>query len=117
MFVSISWQDYNVSPISKYWIDQQVKEESGKDVDPVTLLWRLLRKGKPFLALRGTLYPTALSPPGSLGIPERASDPKRNTLKFLEACIDRLAIPAPDLFTISDLFSDDTTGFVKVKPP
>ena len=39
------------------------------------------------------------------------------TFKFLHACVNELKFPTDELFIITDLYGDDTTGFVKVSKP
>jgi len=43
-----------------------------------------------------------------------AKNPKKPAFKFVEACLRDLKLPPGECFTLSDLFGDDTTGFVKV---
>ncbi|KAI9691298.1 MAG: hypothetical protein M1820_009761 [Bogoriella megaspora] len=92
---------------------QLEEEDVEEDTDPVTLLWWTFRKGYPLM----TIYNT-LSPPQPLYVDEsKVSEkqrPKAATLKFLKACIDELKFPPEECFFITDLYGDDTTGFVKV---
>ena len=64
-----------------------------------------------------TIY-NALDPVAPLEVDEsKVKDNKRPqaaTFKFLQACLRDLQFPAEDCFIISDLYGDDTTGFVKV---
>ncbi|TAQ85287.1 hypothetical protein B7494_g6381 [Chlorociboria aeruginascens] len=83
-----------------------------EDMDPVSSLWRCLRKGVPLL----TIY-NGIQPPELLRIDEKippAKRPKIAAFKFVEACLKGLEIPPGECFALSDLFGDDTTGFVKV---
>jgi len=87
-------------------------EDEAEDMDPVSSLWRCLRKGTPLL----TIY-NALQPPQPLRIEDTvtpARRPKAAAFKFVEKCLKDLKLPPGECFTISDLFGDDTTGFVKV---
>lgn len=43
-----------------------------------------------------------------------AKNPKKPAFKFVEACLRDLKLPPGECFTLSDLFGNDTTGFVKV---
>ncbi|KAL2070103.1 hypothetical protein VTL71DRAFT_14783 [Oculimacula yallundae] len=88
-------------------------EDEGEDMDPVSSLWRCLRKGTPLM----TIY-NSLKPPDLLKIDEKipeAKRPKIAAFKFVEACLKGdLKLPPGECFSLQDLFGDDTTGFVKV---
>ena len=88
-------------------------EDEGEDMDPVSSLWRCLRKGTPLL----TIY-NALQPAVPLAIDEKIPETKRPKIaafKFVEACLKgELKLPPGECFALTDLFGDDTTGFVKV---
>jgi len=88
-------------------------EDEGEDMDPVSSLWRCLRKGTPLM----TIY-NSLKPPEPLKIDEKipeAKRPKIAAFKFVEACLKGdLKLPPGECFSLQDLFGDDTTGFVKV---
>jgi cell division control protein 24 len=88
-------------------------EDEGEDMDPVSSLWRCLRKGTPLL----TIY-NSLQTPDPLRIDEKipeAKRPKIAAFKFVEACLKgELQLPPGECFSLQDLFGDDTTGFVKV---
>ena len=99
--------------------DRWMAEEENKaddDADPVTLLWRTFRRGYPLMELYNTLGPKNL-----LVIPNAKSDEKSQkknekmaTYKFIQACVNELGISQENCFILSDLYGDDTTGFVKV---
>ncbi|PBP16682.1 CDC24 Calponin [Diplocarpon rosae] len=87
-------------------------EDEGEDMDPVSSLWRCLRKGTPLV----TIY-NSLKPPEPLGIDEKTPETKRAksaAFKFVAACLKDLKLPPGECFSLQDLFGDDTTGFVKV---
>ncbi|CAL3963424.1 hypothetical protein PZA11_001047 [Diplocarpon coronariae] len=87
-------------------------EDEGEDMDPVSSLWRCLRKGTPLV----TIY-NSLKPPEPLGIDEKTPETKRAksaAFKFVAACLKELKLPPGECFSLQDLFGDDTTGFVKV---
>ena len=87
-------------------------EISGDDDDPVTSLWRCLKKGYPLM----TIY-NALQPPEPLHVDDKVSEakkPKSAASKFVLACLIDLKLPSEEVFVLNDLFGDDTTGFVKV---
>lgn len=89
-------------------------EDTEEDSDPVSSLWRCLRRGEPLL----TIY-NAIQPAGPLRLDESVQPEKRRAkmaaFKFVEACLQDLKLPPGEIFTLSDLFGDDTTGFVKVR--
>lgn len=88
------------------------EEDADDDTDPVTLLWRTFRRGHPLMLLYNALCPTK-----PLSLPDDVREEKRGkaaTFKFIHACITDLRIPQDELFIITDLYGDDTTGFVKV---
>lgn len=90
-------------------------EDEGEDMDPVSSLWRCLRKGTPLM----TIY-NSLQPPEPLQIDDKIPENKRPKIaafKFVEACLKGdLKLPPGECFSLQDLFGDDTTGFVKVCP-
>jgi cell division control protein 24 len=82
-------------------------------MDPVSSLWRCLRKGVPLI----TIY-NCLEPVEPLSVDEKLSDakkPKAAAFKFVAACMKDLNLPPGECFALTDLFGDDTTGFVKVR--
>jgi cell division control protein 24 len=87
-------------------------EDQGEEMDPVSSLWKCLRKGVPLL----TIY-NVLRPAEPLQIDEKLSEtkrPKAAAFKFVAACMKDLNLPPGECFALTDLFGDDTTGFVKV---
>lgn len=96
-----------------------MEEDPGEDMDPVSSLWRCLRKGTPLL----TIY-NSLRPPIPLHLAEESMPaanrpknlPKKAAFKFVEACLKgELLLDSGECFALTDLFGDDTTGFVKVR--
>lgn len=88
------------------------EEDADEDTDPVTLLWRTFRRGYPLMLLYNALRPNQ-----PLTLPAGVREDKRGkaaTFKFLQACITDLKFPQEECFIITDLYGDDTTGFVKV---
>ncbi|KAF2770500.1 hypothetical protein EJ03DRAFT_360510 [Teratosphaeria nubilosa] len=91
---------------------QEEDEQADDDTDPVTLLWRTFRRGYPLMYLYNALN---TSTPLSLAAGIR--DDKKGkvaTFKFLQACVNDLKFPQEECFIVTDLYGDDTTGFVKV---
>ncbi|CAG8981400.1 hypothetical protein HYALB_00009612 [Hymenoscyphus albidus] len=99
-------------------IKDLLQEDPGEDMDPVSSLWRCLRRGTPLL----TIY-NSLRPPIPLHLAEESMPvasrpknlPKKAAFKFVEACLKgELLLDSGECFALTDLFGDDTTGFVKV---
>lgn len=84
----------------------------GMEMDPMSSLWRCLCKGYPLMTIYNSLQPAA---PLQLADNVAAKNiPKSAAFKFLNACLVDLKFPSDECFLLSDLFGDDTTGFVKV---
>ncbi|KAF1977469.1 hypothetical protein BU23DRAFT_596379 [Bimuria novae-zelandiae CBS 107.79] len=99
--------------------DRWMTEEENKaddDADPVTLLWRTFRRGFPLMDIYNALNPTVRLSVDTQNMSENNTKKyeKMAAYRFLQACITELKIPPEECFMIGDLFSDDTTGFVKV---
>ncbi|KAI9016423.1 Dbl homology domain-containing protein [Phycomyces nitens] len=82
--------------------------------DPLSKLWAMARLGSPLC----TLF-NVLSPETPLHIDADPTHSTMNTCKksiyhFLVGCRNQLGFTEEDVFTISDLYQDDTNGFVKV---
>jgi len=91
---------------------EEEEQDADEDTDPVTLLWRTFRRGYPLMDLYNALRP---SQPLTLGAGVREDKKgKAATFKFLQACMNELRFAAEDCFIVTDLYGDDTTGFVKV---
>lgn len=95
----------------KYLEEMEQREEEGSD--PVSSLWQCFRTGLPLLAIYNASQPEE----GELKVkqsqvPEKIG--KEATYLFTKACNQKMNIPQSEIFTITDLFSDNTTGFVKV---
>lgn len=82
--------------------------------DPLTKLTLICRQGFPLCTLYNALKPVTLL--------KVESDPNLNAINsckayvyhFIVACRKHLLFPEEDMFTISDLYQNDTNGFVKV---
>ncbi|KAF2274731.1 uncharacterized protein EI97DRAFT_98052 [Westerdykella ornata] len=96
--------------------EQWMREEEDKaddDADPVTLLWRTFRRGYPLLDIYNALGPKVPLSIDESKIAEK-NRPKTAAYKFIQACVGELKFPSEECFILSDLYGDDTTGFVKV---
>ncbi|KAF7721167.1 hypothetical protein EC973_005149 [Apophysomyces ossiformis] len=82
--------------------------------DPLSKLWTLCRRGSPLCTLFNALDPeTPLKVDGDPNL-NQINTCKASVYHFIVACRKELAFPEGDMFTISDLYQDDTNGFVKV---
>ena len=98
-----------------YLEEMEQDEEEGDDAtDPVTLMWNMLRRGFPLMAIYNALQPRVRLEVNQSRVTE-ANVGKAATFKFLQACLEELSFPAPECFLITDLYGSDTTGFVKVR--
>jgi cell division control protein 24 len=83
--------------------------------DPVTQLWRCFRMGSSLCVLFNATRPVELIRDERLN-PNlgTVNDCKAATFHFLKGIQQELDIQGDDAFMISNLYSDDTNGFVKV---
>ncbi|CAO3595668.1 unnamed protein product [Absidia cylindrospora] len=82
--------------------------------DPLSNLCQLCRRGTPLFTLYNALntkQPLKMDPNPKLN---QINNCKANVYHFLVACRQQLLFPEEELFTVSDLYVDDTNGFVKV---
>jgi len=93
----------------------QEEEDADEDTDIVTLIWRTFRRGYPLMAIYNALQPRVplIIDESKLNLNEKKRS-QAATFKFLHACVNELKFPTDELFIITDLYGDDTTGFVKV---
>ncbi|KAF8938651.1 hypothetical protein EDD21DRAFT_392791 [Dissophora ornata] len=83
--------------------------------DPVNQLWVLFRLGSPLACIFNGLRPKEpLKINNSDANLSNANACKASVFRFLVACRQELQFSEDDLFTISELYQDDTNGFVKV---
>ncbi|KAI9286560.1 hypothetical protein BC943DRAFT_320941 [Umbelopsis sp. AD052] len=82
--------------------------------DPLSKLWQIARQGSSLCLLFNTLKPeTPLKINQDPGL-NTVNVCKASVYHFLVACKKELEFSESDLFTITDLYSNDTNGFVKV---
>ncbi|KAH8550814.1 hypothetical protein BGW37DRAFT_457143 [Umbelopsis sp. PMI_123] len=82
--------------------------------DPLSKLWQIARQGSSLCLLFNTLKPeTPLKINQDPGL-NTVNSCKASVYHFLVACKKQLDFSESDLFTITDLYSNDTNGFVKV---
>ncbi|KAJ2997791.1 hypothetical protein HDV02_005160 [Globomyces sp. JEL0801] len=94
-------------------VDALLKEEHPV-IDPIGILWRCFRLGAPLCHLLNQLKPQNL-----LSVPDVSGMVTLNVCKkciyfFLIGAKDELKVGDDQLFTISELYKDDTNGLVKV---
>ena len=105
----------NVPGFEEHIIEMEEEEEDSADEpkDPVTLMWNCLRRGYPLMTIYNASLPARPLKFDATKIREDKVG-KATTFKFLQACMSELQIPPDECFLITDLFGEDTTGFVKV---
>ncbi|SAM00119.1 hypothetical protein [Absidia glauca] len=82
--------------------------------DPLARLCCLCRRGAPLFTLFNALHtkqPLKIDPNPKLN---QLNNCKASVYHFLVACRQQLLFPEEELFAVSDLYVDDTNGFVKV---
>lgn len=106
-----------VPPVSSISTSSPSSEPStpNSSSDPLSKLWCICRRGAPLC----TLF-NALNTEKPLKVDRNPSLTQTNACKasvyhFIVACRDQLKFSEEELFTITDLYQDDTNGFVKVR--
>lgn len=89
--------------------DQYISFDTNNTHDPLTKLWDICRQGSSLCLLFNTLRPET-----PIQFDPSVNKPKACVYYFIIACRDQLGFSQEGLFTVSDLFQDDTNGFVKV---
>lgn len=84
---------------------------SGKLVDPVTFIWRFVRLGSSLCALFNILDPNTML---KANLAEDVKGSKRAVYDFVQGCKSELGYTDDELFTISNVFSDNTGDLLKV---
>ncbi|KAJ2797153.1 Guanine nucleotide exchange factor for Cdc42p, partial [Coemansia helicoidea] len=83
-------------------------------LNPIQLLWDTFRQGTSLCVIYNALQPAE---PLSTTLDESSNllrQRKDRVYRFVKACKDNHIVREEDLFTISELFKDDTNSFVKV---
>ncbi|CAN6614309.1 hypothetical protein TRVA0_005S03906 [Trichomonascus vanleenenianus] len=80
-------------------------------IDPVTFIWRFFRLGSSLCALFNILEPRT---PLKDALPDDVKASKRAVYDFVQGCKAELDYNDEDLFTISNVFSDNTSDLLKV---
>ncbi|KAG1145481.1 hypothetical protein G6F37_005476 [Rhizopus arrhizus] len=88
----------------------KLAENSGTANDPLTKLWNICRSGTSLCFLFNALKPDL---PITVN-PSANNKSKVYIYHFIIACRDQLHFPEDTLFTVTELYQNDTNGFVKV---
>ena len=97
------------------YLDEMDHQDEDGLTDPVSSLWRCFRSGLPLLTIYNASQPEEGDLEIDLNKPGKGDKiGKEAAFLFIRACMERMEIPAQDTFTVTELFSDNTTGFVKV---
>lgn len=92
---------------------EEMEAEERNTADPVNSLWTCLRAGYPLIDIFNASQPDEMLEVDPEKVPE-AKRPKAATFKFLQACLQDMGFPQQDCFLITDLYGENTTGFIKV---
>ncbi|EED24347.1 Rho guanyl nucleotide exchange factor, putative [Talaromyces stipitatus ATCC 10500] len=92
---------------------EEMEAEERATADPVNSLWTCLRAGYPLITIFNASQPDEMLEIDPDKVPE-AKRPKAATFKFLQACLQDMGFPQQDCFLITDLYGENTTGFIKV---
>lgn len=93
----------------------QAGSPTGSPNDPVNQLWVLFRMGSPLATIFNGLRPREpLNVNNTDANLSNVNACKASVFRFLVACRTELQLTEDDLFTISELYQDDTNGFVRV---
>ncbi|KAI9271781.1 hypothetical protein BDA99DRAFT_602523 [Phascolomyces articulosus] len=104
--------DPAATPITSTSTTMTSNSSNNSKNDPLSKLWFICRQGASLCLLFNTLKPE--SPIQLLNNEQQQMKPKACVYHFIIACRDQLGLDQEGLFTVSDLFQDDTNGFVKV---
>lgn len=99
-----------VDGMSNY-LDSKNEEDH---TDPLSKLTLICRQGFPLCTLYNALKPEKLLSVDTDPNLNAVNSCKANVYHFIVACRQHLLFPEEDMFTITDLYQDDTNGFVKV---
>ena len=92
---------------------EEMEERENDGADPVSSLWQCFRSGTPLLAIYNASNPEEGDLTINTNLPEKKWG-KQAAFMFIGSCMKQMNIPSADTFTVMDLYSDNTTGFLKV---
>lgn len=97
-------------------LDALMKGRNSPLVDPVSILWGCFRLGAPLCHLFNQLQPqTILSVPDISNVVVYTNVCKKCIFQFLVGVKEELGKGDEQLFSISEVYKDDTNGLVKVR--
>ncbi|KAI8870565.1 RhoGEF-domain-containing protein, partial [Ramicandelaber brevisporus] len=100
------------------FLEAAQQSEGGNDNaalrDPTKLLWTVFRQGNSLCVLFNALRPSEPIPDSLDGEKSLANAQKKAVYLFVSACKTQHIVADEDLFTITDLYKDDTNSFVRV---
>ncbi|RMD43789.1 hypothetical protein DV735_g1385, partial [Chaetothyriales sp. CBS 134920] len=99
-------------PGFRQYIDE-MEEREAEGADPVSSLWQCFRSGLPLLAIYNASNPEEGDLAINMDMPEKKWG-KQAAFLFTKSCMQQMKIPASDTFTVTDLYSDNTSGFTRV---
>ncbi|GAA5794928.1 hypothetical protein HPULCUR_000276 [Helicostylum pulchrum] len=82
--------------------------------DPLTKLWELCRRGTPLATLFNALNPAEPLKLNFNQPQQMTNECKKTVYHFIVACRNQLSFKEEQVFTLSDVYKDNTNGFVKV---
>ena len=95
-------------------LDEEDRFKSGTgESNPVETLWIYFREGQPLLNIYNACVPQKRVELDLSKVAEKQRT-KLITFKFLQACLQELSFPQQECFLITDLYGDNTMGFIKV---
>ncbi|PWN48843.1 hypothetical protein IE53DRAFT_318658 [Violaceomyces palustris] len=90
------------------------QKPKAKNCDPVTQLWQCFRLGAPLCALFNILSPETNLPVNPDANRSNANACKAQVMKFIIALKEKLGWDPDEIFTVTQLYQNDTNGFVQV---
>ena len=110
---------YNIPDFEYYLfpggVDTLLQADSTPVIDPISILWGCFRLGAPLCHLLNQLRPkTVLPVPNVSGIVTYNNVCKKCIYDFIVGVKDELGISGSQIFSISEVYKDDTNGLVKV---
>ena len=91
----------------------EMEQREVEGADPVSSLWQCFRSGMPLLTIYNASNPEEGDLQINTNLPEKKWG-KEAAFLFIKSCMQQMKIPTQDTFTVSELYSDNTTGFIKV---
>lgn len=82
--------------------------------DPLTKLWELCRRGTPLATLFNASNPAEPLKLNFNQPQQMTNECKKTVYHFIVACRNQLSFKEEQVFTLSDVYKDNTNGFVKV---